>query len=152
MGGLIGKEHVRDEAERQTYDAHVQDQGVEKEEVNDAAAGPRLFAQAEVQQGHRFASRSSTLSTATMMPIIWGPPRSPAVPPAGLLGGPGGAPAYQVEQPPDHVLHPGGMAVETARAAAARTGSAGTPNGPAKPERGRRARFPFRPRAVTRPA
>ena len=57
-GGLIGKEHVRNEAEKQTHDAHVQDQGVEKEEVNDAAAGPRLFAKAQMQQGQQHTEHS----------------------------------------------------------------------------------------------
>src|SRR4051794_34804745 len=93
----------------------------------------------------RCSKGSSTLSTATVMAIIWGnlrtrashyteplPPvgrgnprcrvlRQPAgapVPPAVLLRGAGGTPAYQVEQPPDPVLHPGGMAAEPARAAA----------------------------------
>ena len=43
---------------RQADDAHVQDQGVEKEEVNDAAAGPRLFAQAQMQQGQQHTEHS----------------------------------------------------------------------------------------------
>jgi hypothetical protein len=81
-GGLIGKEHVRNEAEKQTHDAHVQDQGVEMEEVDDAAAGPRLFAQVEMQQGQQHTEHSHSYADHLGKPPYQGIALS-LTPPAG---------------------------------------------------------------------
>ena len=45
---LIGEEDMRNKPEWQANDAYVQHQGIEKQQVNDAPAGPRTPAKAEV--------------------------------------------------------------------------------------------------------
>jgi hypothetical protein len=43
---LIGKEDMRNEPEYQAYDAYIQHEGIEKQEVNNALAGPWMSAKA----------------------------------------------------------------------------------------------------------
>src|SRR5262245_64832874 len=51
MCRLIGEEDQRQKPGRQANDAYVQHEGIEQQQVNNAAAGPRTFAKAEVYQG-----------------------------------------------------------------------------------------------------
>ena len=55
---LIGEEDMRNKPEWQANDAYVQHQGIEKQQVNDAPAGPRTPAKAEVYQGEQHAQQS----------------------------------------------------------------------------------------------
>ncbi len=52
---LVGEEDMRNEPQWQADDADVQHQRIEKQQVNDAAAGPRTSAEAEVYQGQHHA-------------------------------------------------------------------------------------------------
>jgi hypothetical protein len=55
---LIGEEDMRNKPEWQAHDAYVQHQGIEKQQVNDAPAGPRTPAKAQVYQGEQHAQQS----------------------------------------------------------------------------------------------
>jgi hypothetical protein len=55
---LIREEDMRNKPERQANDAYVQHQSIEKQQVNDAPAGPWTPAKAEVYQGEQHAQQS----------------------------------------------------------------------------------------------
>ena len=52
---LIGKENMGNEPKQQADDAHVEHQGIEKQELNNAVAGSRTAAKAQMRQGQQHA-------------------------------------------------------------------------------------------------